>query len=331
MKTFSINEIVEVVSGVLVGNTTQEIIGPEQIESASKNHITLIGSKKYSHLWESSKACAAIIQEKIDIEPGIGRALVKVKNPELAMVKLLELFKEELSLLEDGIHPSAVVHNSVKVGNNVSVGACSYVGKNVTLGDGVKIHANVTVLDHTTIGADTEIWSGTVIRENCQIGSRCIFQPNVTIGADGFGYRPSEDGKGLVKIPHIGNVVIGNDVEIGSGTCIDRGKFSSTSIGDGCKIDNLIQIGHNCRFGRSCIIAGHCGISGSVTMGDGVLIGGGVVIKDHITIGDGVTVGGSSIVIKDVPPGKKILGQPAMEFKDGLRHWANILKSAKEK
>ncbi|VAX38169.1 UDP-3-O-[3-hydroxymyristoyl] glucosamine N-acyltransferase [hydrothermal vent metagenome] len=329
MKSFFIEELAKVVNGVLVGEITQKIIGPEQIELANKNQITFIGDAKYLPLWKSSQACAAIVNEKFELESGVGRALIKVKNADLSMAQLLELFNPDPPLLENEIHASAVVHPTVKIGKNVSIGAGCYIGKDVVLSDQVKLYPNVTVLDQTCIGAETIIWSGTVIRERCQIGKHCIFHPNVSIGADGFGYRPSLDGKGLVKIPQIGNVIIGDDVEIGSGSCVDRGKFSSTIIGDGCKIDNLVQIAHNCKLGRSCIMSGNSGLAGSVTLGDGVVIAGTVSIKDHVTIGNGAIIGGGSIVIKDVIAGKKMLGYPALEYKDTLKHWAKVRKSIK--
>src|SRR5204863_5521613 len=162
---------------------------------------------------------------------------------------------------------------------------------------------NVTVLDECTIGNNTVIWSGAVVRERCHIGNDCILHPNASIGADGFGFRPDPE-KGLVKIPQIGNVVIGNNVEIGANSCVDRGKFSSTVIGDGCKIDNLVQIGHNSKMGRCCLMAGSSGLAGSVTLGDGVIIGGGACISDHVTLGNGVQVGGASGVINDFGDGK---------------------------
>jgi UDP-3-O-[3-hydroxymyristoyl] glucosamine N-acyltransferase len=159
----------------------------------------------------------------------------------------------------------------------------------------------------------------------------CIFHNNVSIGADGFGYRPSPDGRGLVKIPQIGNVVIGNGVEIGANSCVDRGKFSSTIIGDGCKIDNLVQIAHNCIMGRACIMAGHSGLAGSVTLGDGVIIGGSASIKDHTTIASGAVVGAGSGVMNDVEAGKTVLGYPATEARDMLKQWVALRKLAEQK
>ncbi|MCD4695835.1 MAG: UDP-3-O-(3-hydroxymyristoyl)glucosamine N-acyltransferase, partial [Bacteroidales bacterium] len=240
MKSFTIKEINEILKGELTGDTNRQIYGPEQLEKAGNNHITFVGSTKYIPLWETSKACAAIVSEKLEIEPGKNRALIKVKNVDLAMAKLLEVFNPGPPQFDVDIHPTAIVHELATIGKECKIGAGCYVGKDVVLGDGVVLFPNVTILDETKVGNGTVIWPGTVIRERCEIGNNCIFHTNVSIGADGFGYRPSEDGRGLVKIPQIGNVVIGNGVEIGANSCVDRGKFSSTIIGDGCKIDNLV-------------------------------------------------------------------------------------------
>ncbi|MGF2412243.1 UDP-3-O-(3-hydroxymyristoyl)glucosamine N-acyltransferase [Ferruginibacter sp.] len=330
MQTFSIQQINEKLKGTLVGNTTQLITGPEQLELANEQQITFIGNRKYVKYWEGSKACAAIINADITLEPGDNRAFIKVKNADIAMAELLELFVPETPVFDTDIHAAAVVDATATIGTGCKIGAGCYVGKNVTLGDNVILYPNSTVLDNTTIGKNTTIWSGAVIRERCIIGSYCIIHPNASIGADGFGFRPSPDGRGLIKIPHIGNVVIGNGVEIGANSCVDRGKFSSTIIGDGCKIDNLVQIGHNSKMGRSCIMAGSSGLAGSVTLGDGVMVGGSASISDHVTLGNGVQVGGGSGVLSDWEDGKKILGYPAVEARDALKQWVVLRKLAKE-
>ena len=330
MKSYTIGQINEVIKGVLAGNTTTLITGPEQLEYASDSQITFIGNKKYIKLWENSKACAAIINEDIALEPGDNRVLIKVKNADISMAELLELFVDETPVFETDIHPTAVIHPSAKIGNGCKIGAGCYIGKEVSLGNNTIIYPNVTILDNTSIGSNTIIWSGTVIRERCVVGSYCILHPNVSIGADGFGFRPSPDGKGLLKIPHIGNVVIGNGVEIGANSCVDRGKFSSTIVGDGCKIDNLIQIGHNSRMGRCCIMAGASGLAGSVTLGDGVVIGGGACISDHVTLGNGVQVGGMSGVINNFPDGAKLMGYPAIDARDAMKQWVILRKLVKE-
>lgn len=331
MKSFTAVELNEILQGQLIGKTSEAIIGPEELIKAKKQHITFIASKKYANLWQESKASIAIINENIDLDPGENRALIKVKNADLAMAKILDTFSSKAPCLsEENIHPTAVIHSTAKIGENCRIGANTYVGENVVLGDSVILYPNVTILDETTIGTNSIVWSGTIIRERCTIGNDCIFHNNVSIGADGFGYRPKEDGSGLVKIPQIGTVVIGNEVEIGANSCVDRGKFSATIIGDGCKIDNLVQIAHNSIMGRSCIMAGHSGLAGSVTLGDGVIIGGSASIKDHTTINSGAIVGAGSGVLADVPAGKTVLGYPAQDSRDMLRQWVVMRKLAKQ-
>ncbi|WP_179347721.1 UDP-3-O-(3-hydroxymyristoyl)glucosamine N-acyltransferase [Winogradskyella pacifica] len=329
MKSFSIEDINAIINGEVFGETTNQITGLEQIQKANENQATFIGNRKFAGLWKNSKASLAIVNDNIDIEPGENRVFIKVKNADLAMAKLLETFIPKPPHFETDIHPTATIDKSAKIGSGSRVGAGSYIGKDVVLGENVTVYPNVTILDETTIGDYTTIWSGTIIRERSVIGSHCIFHNNVSIGADGFGYRPSDDGRGLVKIPHIGNVVIGNAVEIGANSCVDRGKFSSTILGDGCKIDNLVQIAHNCVLGRSCIMAGSSGLAGSVTLGDGVIIGGSASIKDHTTIHSGATVGAGSGVMNDVAAGKTVLGYPAVDSREMLKQWVALRKLAR--
>ena len=330
MKSFTINEINTLLEGELVGHTTQQISGPEELQKAQSHHITFIGSKKYSDLWTTSVASAAIINEDLILEPGENRAFIKVKNADLSMAKLLEIFTPASPCFDIDIHPTAVIHKTAKIGKNCKIGANSYVGSGVILGDGAILYPNATIMDDSTIGEGTIIWSGTVVRERCEIGDYCILHSNVSIGADGFGYRPKDNGQGLVKIPQIGTVVIGNEVEIGANSCVDRGKFSATIIGDGCKIDNQVQIAHNCIMGRSCIMAGHSDLAGSVTLGDGVIIGGSASIKDHTTIHSGAVVGAGSGVLADIPAGKTVLGYPAQDSRDMLKQWVMMRKLAKK-
>ncbi len=329
MASYSISEINRIIKGELIGNTTQEIKGPEAIQKANNNQITFISSKKHAKLWSDSKACAALISDDLNMEPGNNRAFIKVKNVELAMTAILELFSPPAPVFDTDIHPTAVIHETAKIGVGCKIGANCYIGKDVALGNDVILYPNVCVFDETIIGNNTIVWSGTIIRERCIIGSHCIFHTNVSIGADGFGYRPSDDGKGLVKTPQIGNVIIGDYVEIGANSCVDRAKFSSTIVGDGCKIDNLVQVAHNSIMGRSCIMAGHSGLAGSVTLGDGVIIGGSASIKDHTTIKSGATVGAGSGVMNDVEAGKTVLGYPAQDARAMLKQWVAIKRFMK--
>ena len=323
----TIHQINEVVHGEIVGTTNADILSPEQLELAASNQITFIGSIKYEKLWETSKASVAVVNRDISIEPGDNRAFIKVNNADLAMSKVLALFAPPPPAFDTDIHPTAVIHETATIGNGTKVGAGCYIGPKVRIGNNVIIYPNVTILDEVSIGEETIIWSGAVVRERCHIGTHCILHPNSTIGADGFGFRPDPE-KGLVKIPQIGNVVLGNHVEIGANSTVDRGKFSSTILGDGCKIDNLVQIGHNSRLGKFCIMAGNSGLAGSVTLGNGVMIGGSASIKDHLTIGDRAIVGAGSGVAADVEAGKTVLGYPAVDARQALKQWAILKKLA---
>ncbi|KFF26499.1 UDP-3-O-(3-hydroxymyristoyl)glucosamine N-acyltransferase [Chryseobacterium vrystaatense] len=327
MKLFSVIEINTLLKGYIVGSTSHSVSSPEQIELAGNHQITFIGNKKYEKFWADSKASVAVVNHDISIQPGENRAFIKVNNADLAMSQILELFAPHHPQFDTDIHPTAWVHPTAIIGAGVRIGAGCYIGPKAELGDNVTIYPNATVLDASTIGKNSTVWSGVVIRENCHIGKHTILHPNATIGADGFGFRPCPE-RGLAKIPQIGNVVIGDWVEIGAGACVDRGKFSSTIIGDGCKIDNLVQIGHNSVLGKFCIMAGNSGLAGSVTLGNGVIIGGSASIKDHTTIGNGATIGAGSGVVGDVPAGKTYLGYPAAEARTTLKQWATIKRLA---
>ena len=328
MKSYTISEINDVIKGIIVGETSERITAPEQLDLASTTEISFIGHKKYEKFWADSKASVAVVNEDIAIEPGENRAFIKVKNADLAMSMVLDLFELPPPIFEVNIHPSAIVDKTATIGNGTRIGPGSYIGPNVQLGENVTIYPNVTILDESKIGSNSTIWSGAVIRERCIVGNACIIHPNAVIGADGFGFRPCPE-RGLVKITHIGNVILGNGVEIGANSCVDRGKFSSTIVGDGCKIDNLVQIGHNSRLGRFCLMAGNSGLAGSVTLGDGVMIGGSASIKDHLTIGDGAIVGAGSGVAANVEAGKVVLGYPAVDARDALKQWAVLKRLAK--
>lgn len=322
--------IAELVGGELNGSPDVRITGVAGMHDAGPGDITLITARRYAKRWGESKAGAALINTglKAADHDASTRSLIIVPDAELAMIAVLGAFAPPKTMPEVGVHPTAFVHESARLGKGVRIGAHASVGRESELGDDVIIHAGVRVYSFVRIGAGTEIHSNTVIRERCSIGRHTLIHQNVSIGADGFGYRPAPDGSGLLKIPHIGTVEVGDGVEIGAGSCIDRGKFGATSIGDGTKIDNLVQIGHNCKIGKCCVLAGQCGISGSVTMGDGVMIGGGAGVKEQTTIGHGAKVAAMSGIMRDVPAGETHLGLPAEEASQGLRVIAAVRKMA---
>ena len=324
--SYTTQQIAQLVAGQLTGPGDITVSGMETLDRAGPDQLTFVGGAKFIEAWDSCKARAALVKAGLTIEPGDGRALIVVEDVDLATARVLEALAPPPVLPEIGVHESAVVDATARIGNEARIGPGSVVGPDTRIGDGAVIHANVTVMDACQIGAGCVLWPGVVVRERCCIGDGSVLHPNVTIGSDGFGYRPDPSGQGLIKIPQIGRVVIGRGVEIGSGTCVDRGKFSATEIGDGTKIDNLVQIAHNCRIGRCVVIAGGCGIAGSVTIGDGAMLGGNVGIRDHVTIGPGAQIAAYAAVMKDVPAGATWAGYPAREAGAALREHAAIRK-----
>jgi UDP-3-O-[3-hydroxymyristoyl] glucosamine N-acyltransferase len=299
MKTYTVQEINDRIQGKLVGDGALLISGPEELLRAQQQHISIIGNRKYVKQWAESKAGAAVVSEGIAVEPGEGRALIVVKNADLAMAQILELFDPGSPSLKMDIHPTAVIEEGVEIGKGCKIGAHVYVGKNVKLGDGVLLYPNVSIFDETIIGDATVIWSGTVIRERTVIGRACIFHNNVSIGADGFGFAP-QDNKAFEKVPQIGNVVVEEGVEIGANTTIDRATIGSTTIRKNVKLDNQIQIAHNVEIGENTVIAAKVGVSGSTKIGKNCMIAGQVGFAGHLKIGNHVIIGAQAGITNDV-------------------------------
>jgi len=312
MPRFTAAELAKLVEGRLEGESSLVIDGLETVEKSGPEQLTFIGDDKHAALWKDSRARVVMIAEGIDLpardEPV---AMIRVPDADHAMITVLGRFERPNPKDEPGIHPTAVVHEGVTLGREVSIGPHCTIEEGCTIGDHTTLLNGVTLRRGVEIGASSTLHPGVVIQPDCTVGSRTTLHANVVIGTDGFGYRPAPDGSGLVKIPHVGTVLIGDDVEIGASTCIDRGKFGATRIGDGTKLDNLCQIGHNCEIGRSCILCGQVGVAGSTVIGDGTQIGGGAGLADHLKIGRGVTIGADSGVINDIPDGETWLGTPA--------------------
>ncbi len=319
-------EIAKLVDGRLQGPGELVIERLQTLDRAESGHLTFIGDQKHAQRWADCRASAALVDASVDLAAEDQRALIRVDQVDLAMARLLEAFAPQRTGPAAGVHESAVVDPSAKIGRDVAIGPHCLIEAGATVEDGAVLHHHVSLLPEARVGSQAELWPGVVIGQRCTVGSRTILHSNVVIGTDGFGYRPAPDGSGLVKIPHIGAVCIGSDVEIGAGACVDRGKFDHTMIGDGSKIDNLVQVGHNCRIGRCVVIAGSTALAGSVTIGDGARIGGMVAVKDHITIGAGAQLAGGAQVMNDVPAGETWGGSPAREVGIAGREYVAIRK-----
>ena len=319
------------VAGEVIGDASACITGLGTIESAQPGDLVFISSERYAPLWALSEAAVALVARKVipKLPPRQDCAVIAVEDADVALATVLRLCEPPLpvaGLPASGVHPSANVDPSAELGEGVRIGAHCVVGPRAMIGSRTVLYPNATVFEGARTGTDCVLWNGVVLRERCEIGDRCILHANVVIGADGFGYRPAPDGNGILKIPHVGSVRIGNDVEIGANSCVDRGKLATTVIGDFCKIDNLCQIGHNSRLGRRVIVCGKVGISGSVTVGDGVMIGGGAGIADHVTIGAGASIVAAAGVMRDVPPGGRVSGIPARDSRQFFREQAAVAR-----
>ncbi|MBL0922320.1 MAG: UDP-3-O-(3-hydroxymyristoyl)glucosamine N-acyltransferase [Phycisphaerales bacterium] len=311
-------ELAAMLRADLVGPADIRIARLDALERADDVTLTFIRDARNAERWGSSRAAAAIVSRRVEAEPGPGRALLFVQDADHALIEVLEILTPA-SHLPRGVSAGASVDPSATVDPTASIGPGAYVGPRAVIGAGASLHANVTVGADVTIGAESELRSGVVVEDRCVIGARVRLHPNCVIGSDGFGYRPSKDGRSLVKIPHAGHVEVGDDAEIGAGTTIDRGKFGATTVGAGTKIDNLVQIGHNCRIGRGCIICGCCALAGSVTVGDGAVLAGGVGVADNMHIGARAKVGARSGVMDNIPDGETWVGYPAAPWKQTMR------------
>lgn len=310
----------------LIGPADTIITGIAPIELAEPGQLTFIREDKYAKLWPKSHASAALVMARAEAatlaENGDApRALLIVTDADLAMARCIAALHPDAARLyaEPGIHPTAVVHSSARIDPTASIGPHCSIGPEVSIGAETVVGANVTISDRTIIGARCRIKSGASIG-----GEGFAYRPNTTPSADGS--RPAGPPSGLIPLPHIGHVIIEDDVDIGSNSCIDRGRLGTTHIGRGTKIDNLVQIAHNCKIGRWCIICGHCGLAGSVTLGDWVQLGGNVGIADNITIGSGVKLAAKSGVMSDIPAGETWAGVPAMPGREYFRFIASVRK-----
>ncbi len=317
---FSVQQIAALVGGTVVGPAEAAITGVASVEEAEAGDLVFAESARYLEAALRSKAAAVLVPAAWAEElPQAEKPLILVADPRAAFVRVLEAFAPAWNL-PVGIHPSAQIGPNARLGEQVSIGANVILGEAVTLGDRVALWPGVYVGDGCSIGDETILYPNVVLYRGVTIGKRCILHAGCVIGADGFGYIPV--GAALKKVPQLGTVEIGDDVEIGANCCIDRAKTGATVIGSGTKLDNLVHVGHNVRVGRSCLLIAQVGIAGSTTLGDGVILAGQVGVIDHVTVGDGVRVGAQSGVLNNVPAGATYFGYPAVPHAQKLRELA---------
>lgn len=319
---YSLDEICAIVSPLnVIGNTDATISGICDLGNAAKNDLSFLGNKKYYDKLHDTHASVVLVSKDMDVVPHKNQCFLICENPSFALGLLCrDIENKSRQKIVPEIHPSAIISKSSKIGNNVIIGPNVVIEDHVEIGNNVIITAGCYIGKYVKIGDYSELRAEVKIMSFCMLGSHVILHPGVVIGSDGFGY---ETVNGVhEKIPQIGNVVIENDVEIGANTTIDRARFSSTIIGEGTKIDNLVQIGHNVRIGKHCLIVAQVGIAGSAIIGDYVIIGGQSGIAGHITIGDKSVIAGQTGVASSCKNGSFLRGAPAMPYNDANRFLA---------
>jgi UDP-3-O-[3-hydroxymyristoyl] glucosamine N-acyltransferase len=320
---FTAQQIAAHLNGRIEGNPDARVSAVAKIEEAGEGQLSFVANPKYEEYLYTTKASIIIVNEDLTLNSEVAPTLIRVKDAYNGFASLLQLYNEVMSRnTKRGVEEPAHVAASAKLGKDVYVGAFSYVSENVQLGNNVQIYPGCYIGDGVTIGDDSRIYAGVKIYDSCELGARVTVHSGTVIGADGFGFAPQADGT-YKKVPQIGNVIIEDDVEIGSNTSIDRATMGSTVIRKGVKLDNLIQIAHNVEIGEHTVIAAQAGISGSTKLGKGCMIGGQVGMVGHIQIADGVRINAQSGVSKSVEENNMALtGSPAFEYRTSLKSQA---------
>jgi UDP-3-O-[3-hydroxymyristoyl] glucosamine N-acyltransferase len=308
--------------GANPADARRTISGAAPLDSASPEEVSFLVSDAHVRQLKQTRAAAVIIARRVKLPqtPAPRMPLIIVEDAELALAKVLEFFAPPVPRPPAGIDPDARVAADASIADSAAIGAKVVIGDRARVGARTIVHPGVIIGADVAIGEDCQLFPNVVVRERITIGNRVIIHAGSVLGTDGFGYR--WDGSSHVKVPQIGTIVIEDDVEIGSCVCIDRAKMGTTRIGQGTKIDNLVQIAHNCVIGPHCIIVGQAGLAGSVTLGAGVVLGGQAGVRDHVTVGDGAMAAARTAVHEDVDPRAIVSGMPALPHRQSLREQA---------
>lgn len=302
--------IASLTGGSVEGDRERCITGFAKIEEAKDGEISFIANPKYAHYAATTAASALLVDEDFAAPSGMKATLIRVKDPYSSLALLMASFSNVKR--KSGVEQPAYISEDAKIGDNVYIGAFAYIGKGVKIDDNSQIYPHAYIGDNVEIGKDSIIYPHVTVYEGCRIGARCILHSGSVIGADGFGFAPQGDV--YHKIPQIGIVVLEDDVEVGANTTVDRATMGETRIGQGTKLDNLIQIAHNVTLGRNNVIAAQAGIAGSTHLGDSNRIGGQVGLAGHIKFGNRCEVGAQSGINKGYGDNKRIIGYPATDI-----------------
>jgi UDP-3-O-[3-hydroxymyristoyl] glucosamine N-acyltransferase len=311
---FTAAQIASILEGEVDGNPEIEVSKLAKIEEGEPGSLTFLSNPKYTSFIYSTNASITIVNKNFQPEEVLKTTLIRVENPYSAFSKLLEYYNM-VKLNKTGIEEPVFMSKTAVLGENIYLGAFSYVGDGVKIGSNVKIFPNVYIGDNVTIGDNVIVFAGAKIYSETLIGNNCVIHSGVILGADGFGFTPNENGE-YKKVPQTGNVIIEDNVDIGAGTTIDRATLGSTIIRRGVKLDNQIQIAHNVEIGVNTVIAAQSGIAGSTKIGKNCMIGGQVGIAGHLIIGNGVRIQAQSGIGRNVKDNETLQGSPALNYGD---------------
>jgi UDP-3-O-[3-hydroxymyristoyl] glucosamine N-acyltransferase len=318
---FTALQIASFIDGKIIGDETALITGVSPIENGESGHLSFIAQDRFSHFLDTSRCSVLIVSEDLLTKDNYNPTIIAVKDAYLSFQVLMNLY-QEIQGRKDGIEDGSSIHATAVIGEKAYIGAFTYVSEKAKIGEGTQIYPHVYIGKGVKIGKNCKIDSGARIYDYCIIGDNCVIHSNTVVGGDGFGFQPTPDG--FKKIPQLGNVIIEDDVEIGSNCSIDRATIGSTIIGKGTKIDNLIQIAHNVKIGQNNVIAAQAGIAGSTVIGNWNQIGGQVGIVGHIKIGNQVRIQAQSGVSSSVNDKETLYGSPAINYNDYLRNYVHF-------
>jgi len=325
---FTAEQIAGVLGGEVVGNPLAEVHELSKIEEGKVGSLTFLSNPKYNNYIYTTEATITIVNKSFIPETDLNTTLIKVDDAYLAFSNLLEFYDQARKASKQGIDTNTVLSEGTKYGENFYLGSFSYVGTNVKIGDNVKIYPNCFIGDNVVILNNVTIFAGAKIYSESIIGNNCTIHAGTVIGSDGFGFAPNPDGS-YKKIPQIGNVILEDDVEVGSCTTIDRATLGSTIIRKGVKLDNQIQIAHNVEIGENTVIAAQTGVAGSTKIGKNGMIGGQVGISGHLTIGNNVRIQAQSGVARNIKDDEVLQGSPTFGYNDFSKsyvHFKNLPK-----
>jgi UDP-3-O-[3-hydroxymyristoyl] glucosamine N-acyltransferase len=315
---FTAETIAGFLKGEIDGDPNIKVNTIAKIEEGQSGALSFLANPKYEHYIYETKSSIVLVNKSFAPTGKINATLIRVENSYEAFASLLRLV-DQARPRKKGIHPTAVIEASAKIGTDVLIGACTYIGENCVIGDGCSVYPQVYIGDNTTVGKNCTLNPGVKIYHDCILGESCIVHAGSVIGSDGFGFAPQSDNE-YMKIPQLGNVVLEDNVEIGANVTIDRATMGSTIIRKGVKLDNLIQIGHNVEIGENSVMAAQTGISGSTKVGKNCMFGGQVGLAGHIKIANGTKIGAQGGILGDVKEeNTAIIGSPAIEIRQFMK------------